>query len=254
MIDSNDQKTALVLLHGFCEDSSLWEHIIPELDFKGKIITPDLPGFGNSILKSSNFSLSDIATSIHHDLTKSGIESCICIGHSLGGYITLALKSKYPDFVTSIGLLHSSSFSDNFEKKRTRNKLIKFLDKNPASSFLTTFAPSLFAKDNIDRLKSEIDKVINMSISVENKTIQEYAAAMRDREDYSSLLYRQEQPLFIAGEYDTAIPVEDSKKQISNIKNQNNCHILENVAHMGMYESPSFIIQAINRFTLNNRS
>lgn len=254
MIQSGNKKIALVLLHGFCEDSSLWDHIIPELDYEGEIIAPNLPGFGNSPLHISDFGLSNIASSIHTKLINNGIESCMCIGHSLGGYITLALKNKYPDFVTSIGLLHSSAFTDSPDKKKTRNKLIKFLDKHPASSFLVTFAPSLFAQENIDRLKTDIDKVINMSKDVTNKTIQAYAAAMRDREDYSSLLYKQEEPLFIAGKYDTAIPLKDSKKQISNIKNQNNCHILENVAHMGMYESPSFIIEAINQFTLNNQS
>ena len=95
MNDSSNSKKALLLLHGFCEDNTLWDHIIPELDFNGKIIAPNLPGFGGSELHFSHFILSDIASSIYHDLSKAGIESCNCIGHSLGGYITLALKKTH---------------------------------------------------------------------------------------------------------------------------------------------------------------
>lgn len=253
MPGSNKGKTALVLLHGFCEDKTLWDHIIPKLKFEGKIISPNLPGFGNTKLTSTKFNLTDIATYIYSDLTISGVAKCICIGHSLGGYITLALKNKYPDFITSIGLLHSTSLIDTQEKKNIRNKLVEFLNEHSAASFLSTFAPSLFSEVNINRLKPDIEKVINMSINIENKTIQAYAIAMRDRKEYSQLLYLENKSLFIAGKNDNAIPVEDSEYQIAHINNQENCYILENVAHMGMYESPSFIIKAINQFTTNNQ-
>ncbi len=245
--------TALVLLHGYCEDSSLWNDITPNLNFEGEIITPNLPGFGNTELISNKFTLEDIATSIYNNLKDSGVEKCICIGHSLGGYITLALKDTFPNFVSSIGLLHSTSFADTSEKIALRNKLIKFLNHNPPKSFLTTFAPSLFLDTNKNKLRPKVEKVINMSNGLDSKPIQAYAKAMRDRKDYSELLYNEEQPLFIAGEMDELIPIADSKKQISKIKNPANCYLLENVAHIGMYESPSIIINAINKFVSNNR-
>ena len=246
-------KTTLVLLHGFCEDKSLWDEIIPKLNFDGEIIAPNLPGFGGSSLYTPEFTLEDIATTLYNKLKGSSAEKCICIGHSLGGYITLALKHKFPNFVSSIGLLHSTSFADTEEKKYIRNKLVKFLDHNSPSSFLLTFAPSLFSESSRVRLKQEISKVISMSEGLEAATIQSYTKAMRDRKDYSSVLYNEIEPLFIAGENDNLIPKSDSKKQISMIKNQDSCYLLKNVAHMGMYESPSDIINAINKYTSNNR-
>ena len=254
MSGSHKINTALVLLHGFCEDKTLWEYIVPELNFEGEIIAPNLPGFGNTVLKSTDFNLIDIATTIHDELMNAGIEKCMCIGHSLGGYITLALKYKFPDFTTCIGLIHSTAFSDSLEKKESRNKLIEFLDTHAAFNFLSTFASSLFAEENKQRLKPEIEKVIKMSSGLESKTIQAYTKSMRDREDYSTILFSEIQPLFIAGRSDNAIPMEDNQKQIAKIKNQDNCYLLENVAHMGIYESPSIIIEAINQFTTNNQT
>ena len=44
----------------------------------------------------------------------------IMIGHSMGGYITLAFAEKYPDLLTGFGLFHSTAFPDTEEKKATR--------------------------------------------------------------------------------------------------------------------------------------
>jgi pimeloyl-ACP methyl ester carboxylesterase len=252
MVEFDKKESALVLLHGFCEDNSIWSHIIPELVFDGIIIAPNLPGFGNSNLESTVFGIEDIAGKIHHSLSVEGIKKIICIGHSLGGYITLALKKNYPAFIESLGLIHSTAYADTKEKIITRNKLIKFLDNNPASLFLSTFAPSLFSEVNQKRLKNDIEKVINMSINLKNTTIQAYVRAMRDREDYSKILFQEINPLFIAGKNDTAVPIENSESQIAKIENRENNYLLKNVAHMGMYESPSIIIKAINQFTSNN--
>ena len=241
-------KPALILLHGFCENSYLWEHVVPHLTYKGRIITPDLPGFGNSNLLFNEFSLDDISTYLYESLKKDSVSSCICIGHSLGGYITLAFKRNYPEFVKKIGLVHSTAFEDTPEKKEGRNKLIDFLNENPSSRFLSTFAYTLFCETNKSRLSNEIEKVVHMSDGLAGTTIQAYATAMRDRRNSIDVLTNEESPLFIAGECDNSVPVEMSKKQIALINNKKHCYILENVAHMGMYENSNTVIGAIDKF------
>ena len=49
------------------------------------------------------------------------------IGHSMGGYITLALAEKYWNHVDAFGFLHSTTFADSEEKKYIRNKGIEFI-------------------------------------------------------------------------------------------------------------------------------
>jgi pimeloyl-ACP methyl ester carboxylesterase len=54
------------------------------------------------------------------------------IGHSMGGYITLAFAEEYPQYLDSFGLFHSSAFADSEEKKAIRTKAIDFInDKGP---------------------------------------------------------------------------------------------------------------------------
>lgn len=245
---SSSTKPALVFLHGFCENHTLWDHIIPHISYDGPIITPDLPGFGKEPLPFTEFSLEDVTTLLYNSLKEQNITSCICIGHSLGGYITLAFKSKYPDFVTKIGLVHSTAYNDSPEKKEARDKLVEFLDKNHSSKFLSTFAHTLFCDTNKERLKDEINKVVHMSDGLQASTIQAYALAMRDRNNSIHVLSNEQSPLFIAGECDGSVPIDLSKKQISLIRDQSNCYVFENVAHMGMYENTPATIDAINSF------
>lgn len=247
MAASPSQQT-LLLIHGFCEDKTLWDPIIPQLNFKGDILAINLPGFGNTPLLSQNFSLEEIATQLHTELVKKGVKNCICIGHSLGGYITLALKKSFPDFTEKIGLLHSTAYSDTPEKVEGRNKLIEFLDKNPANKFLSTFASTLFCETNREKLSDKIKKVVHMSDGLEGSTVQAYAKAMRDRKNNIDVLTNEKAPLFIAGKCDNSVPEKISKKQIGLIKDSTNCYVLENVAHMGMYEAPNLVIKAINAF------
>ena len=86
----------VVLIHGFAEDSTIWDNQVDFLKDKYRLIIPDLPGSGKSELITNNdTSLEDYAAIIKQILDKEKIETCIMIGHSMGGYITLAFAEKY---------------------------------------------------------------------------------------------------------------------------------------------------------------
>ena len=87
-----------------------------------------------------------------------------------------------------------------------------------------------------------------MSDGLPASTIQAYTKAMRDRENNIEVLLNENAPLFIAGKFDNSVPAEISKKQIGLIKDSSHCYLLDNVAHMGMYENPKAVINAINTY------
>lgn len=238
----------LVLLHGFCENSSLWQDIVPKLNFKGKIYTPNLPGFGSSPLPEPSFTIADVAKHIYNELTLAGVQKIICIGHSLGGYVALALKEKYPKFVYSLGLLHSTAKADSLEKKETRTKLIQFLENHEALQFLSGFAATLFCNPNSEQIKKSVARVAGMSEGVTGATLVAYTQAMKNRPDLTHILYNEDTPLFFAGKCDGAVAPADSQEQINAIKNNKNCYFEDQVAHMGMYECPKMVVRAINSF------
>src|ERR1041384_7943248 len=69
----------------------------------------------------------------------------VLIGHSMGGYITLAFVEKYSNYLSAFGLFHSTAFPDTEEKKITRSKGIEFIKEHGAFEFLKTSTPNLFS-------------------------------------------------------------------------------------------------------------
>ena len=106
----------VLLLHGFAEDGTTWDNLAGPLSAHCRLIIPNLP---------ASSSMEDLAATIASLLDHLGIDKCIMIGHSMGGYITLAFAEKYPDRLTAFGLFHSTAYPDNEEKKAVRRKSIE---------------------------------------------------------------------------------------------------------------------------------
>ena len=240
----------VIFLHGYCETHEIWESFDSYLQKNYRVICPDLPGFGNSLILQSGFSLSDIADAIKELLDHLDISSCVMIGHSLGGYITLAYAEKYPETLKGFGLFHSTGFEDTDEKKDIRNKLIEFIGENSVALFVKTFVPSLFNQENLADNITSIEAVKEMAYQTPGETVIEYARAMRDRPERLHVLKNFGKPiLFIIGDKDGSVPLDKSLEQ-SRIPEKAVVHILKDTGHMGMYEkekeSQNFIKDFLN--------
>jgi pimeloyl-ACP methyl ester carboxylesterase len=223
---------AVLLLHGFPMTSGIWNKFSAALSASFRIITIDLPGFGNSTLPSLPITLDAVADIILKSIDGHGIVEVIPIGHSLGGYIVLSMVSKRPDLFPGFGLFHSTAMPDSREKKASRNKVIEFIRKNGAEAFTTNFITPLFANSH----HPDVPFVREMNIRTNASTLIAYAEAMRDRPGHMTLISQYKRPiLFITGVKDPGIPVQDIREQAS-IARQPELHVLEDQSHMGLIE------------------
>ncbi|MEQ8924973.1 MAG: alpha/beta hydrolase [Fulvivirga sp.] len=238
----------VVLIHGFCETSSIWKPLINKLALSHQVITLDLPGFGKSPLQSINFSIMDIAEMVHGYLEEKNLLNSALVGHSLGGYVTLAIAERHAADYKGFGLFHSTSFADDDEKKRSRNKTIEFVKKRGVQVFADSFVQQLFYVKNRAHLENEIKVVINAAAETSAASLISYMEAMRDRPDRSEVLKSIDQPtLFIAGDQDGSVPIDKSRAQYGLMKDATIAE-LKDVAHMGMYEATQKCFIAINEF------
>jgi pimeloyl-ACP methyl ester carboxylesterase len=232
----------VMLVHGFGEDSTVWESQIDFLKDHFKLIIPDLPGSGRSAyIPGANIeTYSEIIKDIcDRELTdhplpeKSGMHM---IGHSMGGYITLSFAEKFPHYLSSFGLFHSSAFADTEEKKETRKKAIEFIKNNGAYSFLKNSIPGLFTQRFKDAQPKKVDALITAGKNFTEQALIQYYEAMIARPDRTVTLKTFGNPvLFIIGEHDQAIPFESSMKQC-HLPAVSHVHVLRQSAHMGMWE------------------
>ncbi len=238
----------VVLLHGFGEDGNIWNHLADELKNNFQVIIPDIPGSGKStILKDDNtlISIDDYAEVIIKILEKEVVTKCSIIGHSMGGYITLAFAEKYPKLLNGFGLFHSSAFADTDERKQARLKSIKYLQKNNPVPFLKKSIPDLFTDQYKQKHWDVIENLINAGKSFSSQALIQYQQAMISRPDRIKVLQNAEVPiLFIIGEKDKAILLQISLAQC-HLPVKSHIHILKNSAHMGMLEEKKISTDAI---------
>lgn len=235
----------VVFIHGFGEDGAIWDRQFDSFpDFH--LIIPDLPGSGRSEM-IDDMSMEGMAECVKEIIVKERtplapptgeLKGATVIGHSMGGYITLAFAEKYPELLNGFGLFHSTAYADSEEKKETRRKGIEFIKKNGAYEFLKASTPNLYSsltKETIPELvREQLENAPNFSAT----SLVNYYEAMIARPDRTGVLKNNRVPvLFILGKYDNAVPLKDGLEQCS-LPELAYIHVLENSGHMGMREQP----------------
>ncbi|HEY3430453.1 MAG TPA: alpha/beta hydrolase [Cyclobacteriaceae bacterium] len=236
----------VILIHGFCETHEIWNSFSELLSKEFRIICIDLPGFGKSELLKAGFSITDVGSAVLRFTDSLKIKECIVIGHSLGGYVLLAMMEQRPELFKAFGLFHSTAFADTEERKQSRNKVIEFVTKHGVEPFIQSFIPPLFHDQN----NPAIPNVVRLASQTKLETLVGYTKAMRDRPDRTNVLKNfKSSILFIAGEKDGGITPESIKQQAA-VAAQSIVHILPSVAHMGMFENKELSVKKIHEFLL----
>src|SRR5947207_821697 len=85
----------IVLIHGFCETHEIWSDLAKDLSKKFEVFVIDLPGFGDSPALTNPFSITEVAEAVFAWIVQQKISKPVVIGHSLGGYVVLAMAKNY---------------------------------------------------------------------------------------------------------------------------------------------------------------
>ncbi|MEO5682937.1 MAG: alpha/beta hydrolase [Chitinophagaceae bacterium] len=247
----------VVLVHGFGEDSNVWEQQLEDLSKNYQLIIPDLPGSGKSEMLE-DMSMDGMADCVKQIIDReippgnnagsSNSGKPVMIGHSMGGYVTLAFAEKYPDMLPGFGLFHSSAFADNEEKRTARRRSIEFIQTHGSAAFIRQSTPNLFTEDYRIKNNAVVEEMMARYSTFEPAALIAYYEAMIQRPDRTAVLQSFSKPvLFIIGKHDKAIPFEDSMKQC-HLPALASIQILEKAAHMGMWEETEKSNQALLSF------
>jgi pimeloyl-ACP methyl ester carboxylesterase len=234
----------LIFIHGFPMHQGVWDDFADRFSNRFKVLTLDLPGFGKSPLLPAPFSIAQVADQVLQLIVQENLEQSALIGHSLGGYVALAMIEKRPDLFSSLALFHSTALADTPEKKESRNKVVDFVSKNGALAFTTSFIAPLFANPG----HPAIDRVRTIAGHSSAEAVIGYTKAMRDRPDQTKTLKSFKKPtLFLMGNKDPGIPIASVTAQAA-LCQYPETHILQDVGHMGMFEKAAEAASKIEGF------
>lgn len=245
-LSGEGEQMPLVLLHGFCEDSRVWEEWMEQLPQR-PILRIDLPGFGNSGLPD-DLTIEGMAEAVDFVLRQLNIEKCVLTGHSMGGYVALAFAEKHGEKLAGLCMFHSHPFADNEEKKAGRLKSVDFIKKNGHILYVRQMIPQLFAYDFSKGYQMEVNRLIHNATYYKPEAIIAALEAMRIRPDRSEVLKKIKCPvLFLIGKHDTAIPLDLSMAQV-HLPEQASIHVFPTVGHMGMFSAQRETAKAFKEF------
>ncbi len=236
----------VIFLHGFCEDSSVWDDFLSDLsDYF--IVLIDLPGFGKSD-PQQNCSIADMALIVNTVLEDLDIKTCVLVGHSMGGYVALEFAKLYPEQIAGIGLFHSHPFADSAAIIKNRQKGIDFIRKNGSIHFVRKLIPNLFAPRFGSKSSLIISELVLTASHYPEAGLINALEAMIKRVDNHGVLKEANFPvLFIVGEEDTVLPKENSFNQMV-LPNVSDIHVLDGVGHMGIFEAKNKCVSIIKNF------
>ncbi|WP_312766409.1 alpha/beta fold hydrolase [Epilithonimonas sp.] len=240
----------LVLLHGFMENLSIWDDMIPFLSEKFRLIKIDLPGFGKSGIVAEIQTSEIMADEVKKVIDELGLTQFHLLGHSMGGYISLAFAEKYPEFLKSVTLFFSTYFADDEAKKETRRKGLRIIKEN-LRAFVNAGVPNLFNPNEHDILESKIKLAKEIAYTSSVEGVLSSQKGMIERSDKKSVLENFEgKVLILSGKHDSAVNAE---KTIKNLPDRTNIksYILD-CGHNGHWEKPEICASIINTGLLHH--
>jgi pimeloyl-ACP methyl ester carboxylesterase len=205
---------AVLFLHGFLENKGMWVPLVEKLPKKYRALALDLPGHGASANLGYVHTMEAMADVAHAFVKKQKLRKLIVVGHSMGGYVALALAEKYPQLVKGIVLLNSSARADSAERKINRDRAISLVKRN-YKSYVRKAVPLLFRPKSRVRLRAVVNAVKQEALQTSKQGIIAALEGMKIRPDREVLLHFGSFPcLVIAGKKDPIIPLETIQEQV----------------------------------------
>lgn len=248
LCDSEQGEACVVLLHGYLESMLVWDDFIPYIYKEVRVVTLDLPGHGISVVQGECHTMEFLADVVAAAMQSLGIERYTVVGHSMGGYVALALCERYPERLEGLVLLSSTPNADSEEKAEARRREIALV-KSGKKELLARTAPGAgFAADNRARMKDTIADLAEMVIVTEDEGVVALLNGMIARSDRNALLHTSPvAQLFILGRKDEYILPEVADQLVARHP-QAAVAWLDESGHMGFLEEPERCAEALLHF------
>ena len=248
LCDSEQGEKCIVLLHGYLESMLVWEDFIPLIYKQARVVTLDLPGHGIAVVTGECHTMEYLADGVAEAMTTLGVERFTVVGHSMGGYVALALAERHAARLEGVVLLSSTPNPDTEEKRENRRREIALV-KSGKKEMLARVAPAAgFAESNRKRLKDYIDDLAEQVHVTEDEGIVALLNGMIERKDQNQMLQTSTvRQLFILGRKDGYIVPEVAEQLVANHP-QAKVVWLDESGHMGFIEEPERTAEALLNF------
>jgi pimeloyl-ACP methyl ester carboxylesterase len=231
----------LVLIHGFPLDSRLWADVTPAVTAHGQVILPDLRGFGQSAVPAGPYTMERYAQDVAELIRKLNLKRVFVGGHSMGGYVALALAERYPELVAGLALIYSHPYADDENARAGRYATADTVLKGDRKAWDHALLPKMLAGNASDRAVGKIEIMIEQQNS---RAVAAASAGMALRPD-REFVWRSftGASLLIAGRQDAMFP--HARMERTRAARMSVLYRELDTGHVGMVERPGECADAL---------
>jgi pimeloyl-ACP methyl ester carboxylesterase len=230
----------LVFLHGFLENSTMWNEFVEPLAKTNQIILIDLPCHGKTRFEGELCSMTFMAETVNAVLETENIENPTIFGHSMGGYVGLELAK-----IAAINLvmIHSNFWEDSLQQKSDRDRVVDLVqDRKPF--FCKVAIPNLFYPNNRKACEGIINDLIDQAIEIPTAEICAATLGLKTRFSNHDVVKNQEVSI-IQGEFDTIMTLDEMTTQIETHFPTQTMHLIKECGHMSIWEKPEELLAIV---------
>ena len=231
--------TPLVCLHGFPFDHTIWQPLVPRLEKAAHLILPDLRGYGKSPAPDGVYTMREMAEDVVCLLDRLHLEKAVVVGHSMGGYVSLAFAHAYPSRLAGLGLVATQAGADNPERRQARLKTANSVKRHGVKSVVNNMLSRLTPKTDLTQ------PLLDLMMQAQPSGVVGALRGMAERPDMTGNLADIVVPaVVVAGGADQILPLDVMKTMAQMLPKGWLVEIPEG-GHMPMMESPDLVAEAL---------
>jgi pimeloyl-ACP methyl ester carboxylesterase len=229
----------LVLLHAFPFSRQMWQFQFDGLTTQMRLVTPDLPGFGQTPVSSEPPGLGVMADGVLGVLDELGLDRVVLGGLSMGGYVAMEILRRRPQAVGALILADTKASADSEQAADNRRRMADLLeDKHSTRVLAHEVLPTLVSETT----RQEHPETVAWLREIVEDTDPLGAAwaqrAMAARGDYFQTLRRVEVPtLVIVGEQDELSPPAEARAMVDAVPGAQ-IAVIGGAGHLTAAETP----------------
>jgi pimeloyl-ACP methyl ester carboxylesterase len=241
---------AIVLLHGFPLDRTMWERQISEFAEDFRVITLDLRGHGASPAPDGTYTMDQMADDVLETLDSLGLtEPFVVGGLSMGGYVAMSIAARHPERLKGLMLINTRAKADTPETARIREELAQIvLREGKVDAVVGTMAPRLVSPSTLVNHPELMTRLQEQMNAISPTGVVNTLRGLAIRPDRTEALARFRKPtLMIAGADDLLIPITESNEMAAVIPDAN-LVVIPHAGHLAPLENPEATNTAIRHF------
>lgn len=250
--EGNESNQAILFVHGFPYDNTMWENQIDSLKSDYFCVSYDIRGLGKSKAGDGQYTMESYVDDLLAVILELKLEKPVLCGLSMGGYISLRAMERSQNSFGGLIMCDTKSAPDNDTGKLVRASKIAQINHEGLDSFVEDFVPTCFSQNSIELKKELLLATISKCKMNDPIGVKGALIAMLSRTDTTDYLGNIKIPaLLIVGENDSLTP-PDTMKEMSIKISDSEFVIIPEVGHMTPLEDPVAVNQVIEKFLENN--